>query len=170
MLKFKLSLLFIITMFLFSSYETATSYERYMVFMKTKPTVCDYNYNLVNSHVRHFIMNASNKTGLPMGLIDAMITVESSGKANSISPTKVKGYMQVTIQVAKKYKLNRDNPRENILAGSLYLKDMIDKFGSLDKGLMAYTLGPGGALMCDFKCGKWYVNRVMGYYNKFYDR
>jgi soluble lytic murein transglycosylase-like protein len=35
------------------------------------------------------------------------------------------------------------DPRENILAGSRYLRDLIDRFGDMKLGLAAYNAGPG---------------------------
>ena len=56
------------------------------------------------------------------------------------------------------------DPRQNIMAGSKYLKKMINRFGDLKLGLAAYNAGPGNVNkyggMPPFSETKNYVERV----------
>ena len=38
---------------------------------------------------------------------------------------------------------NSYDPKQNIMAGTKYIKQQIDKFGSIDTALAAYNAGPG---------------------------
>lgn len=50
--------------------------------------------------------------------------------------------MQVTKKTATIYGLNPYDIYENILAGSMYLKDMIEEFKDTSVALVAYNSGP----------------------------
>lgn len=99
-------------------------------------------YKFVNNHLADFILLASDSSGVDPYLIDAIIVVESNGKVDAVSPTKVRGPMQVTKKTATIYGLNPYNIYENILAGSLYLRDMINEFNDTNLALVAYNDGP----------------------------
>jgi soluble lytic murein transglycosylase-like protein len=43
---------------------------------------------------------------------------------------------------ARELRLAGDDPAANVLAGARYLRQMIDRFGSLDLALSAYNAGP----------------------------
>lgn len=76
--------------------------------------------------------------------VKAVASVESNHNPAAVSPTGVKGLMQVTQRTASQYNLNRNIPEENVLAGQLYLEDLIREFGG-NKALAyaAYNGGPG---------------------------
>lgn len=77
-------------------------------------------------------------------LVQAVAAVESGGKSHAKSGTGVKGLLQVTQSVAKSYGLDRDVPEENVLAGKLYLRDLLKEFdGDMELTLAAYNGGPG---------------------------
>jgi hypothetical protein len=89
-------------------------------------------------------INTQSLTSSEPALIKGMISIESRGDPNAISPTKVKGIMQVTKPVADQYGLNRNIPEENLLAGKKYLTNMLEMFdGNLYLALAAYNAGPG---------------------------
>lgn len=76
--------------------------------------------------------------------VKAVGAVESGGKTNAVSPTGVRGLMQVTQKVAGQYGLNRNDPEENVQAGQLYLEDLIKMFnGSKELAYAAYNTGEG---------------------------
>lgn len=82
---------------------------------------------------------AANKVGLDPHLAAAVAQQESGFNPIAVSPTGVKGTMQVTKKTASSLGFNRDNPDENILAGVSYLKQSIDKAGGdIKQGLSAY--------------------------------
>lgn len=70
--------------------------------------------------------------------------IESAGNPNALSPTGVRGLMQVTKATAAQYGLNRDIPSENVAAGLFYLADQMVTFGNnIPLSLAAYNAGPG---------------------------
>lgn len=77
-------------------------------------------------------------------LVKGLATIESGGNENALSPTGVKGLLQVTQAVANQYGLDRTNPASNVLAGKKYLYDTLTTFdGDLRLALTAYNAGPG---------------------------
>lgn len=77
-------------------------------------------------------------------IIKGLVSTESAGRADAVSPTGVRGYAQVTKAVAAQYGLNRDIPAENLLAGKKYLFDNLVTFnGNVKLALAAYNAGPG---------------------------
>lgn len=89
------------------------------------------------------IREASEVTGLPVALIDAVIRTESGYRPRAVSRAGAIGLMQLMPDTAKSLGV-RDafDPRENILGGSRYLKKMLDQFGSLRLAVAAYNAGP----------------------------
>ena len=79
--------------------------------------------------------------------------------------------MQLIDATAQELKV-RDpfDPRENIRAGSRYLKQMIDRFGDLKQALAAYNAGPGNVEkhggVPPFDETRAYIRRVTGYLNE----
>ena len=53
-----------------------------------------------------------------------------------------KGLLQVMPATARALRLAGDDPVANVLAGALYLRQMIDRFGSIELALAAYNAGP----------------------------
>ncbi len=93
---------------------------------------------------------AQNVTSNPLfssspALIKGLAAHESAGKTDAVSPTGVRGVLQVTKAVAAQYGLNRDIPEQNLLAGQLYLYDNLLRFnGNIQLALAAYSAaGPG---------------------------
>lgn len=74
--------------------------------------------------------------------------VESAGDVRAISHAGAMGLMQIMpdtwIYLRRRYGLGRDpyDPRDNIMAGAAYLREMHDRFGS-PGFLAAYNAGPG---------------------------
>ena len=94
-----------------------------------------------------FIEEASDRFAVPARWIRAVIQVESGGDEHSISPRGAMGLMQLMpgtwVELSVRYGLGLDpfDPRDNILAGTAYLKEMHDRFGSAGF-LAAYHAGP----------------------------
>ena len=91
-----------------------------------------------------FIREAAARTGVPEALISAVIQAESSYKPETRSSAGAMGLMQLMPDNVKELGVgNPYDPRENILAGARHLRQMIDRFGTLEKALAAYNAGPG---------------------------
>ncbi len=95
----------------------------------------------------NFVAEASARFTIPARWIRAIIQVESGGDEYSISPRGAMGLMQLMqgtwVELSVRYGLGLDpyDPRDNILAGTAYLKEMHDRFGSAGF-LAAYHGGP----------------------------
>jgi soluble lytic murein transglycosylase-like protein len=85
---------------------------------------------------------ASRNTGLPLSLLLAVATVESSLQEHAVSSAGARGLLQVLPSTAATLKLRADDTRDNVLAGARYLSLMFDRFSSADLALAAYNAGP----------------------------
>ena len=86
-----------------------------------------------------------NVTQLDTKLINAVIYIESRGRANAVSNKGAVGIMQVMPSTAAQYGISRDelfDPSINRSVGSQYLATMIAEKGSVRSGLAAYNCGP----------------------------
>lgn len=95
------------------------------------------------------IAEASLRFGIPADWIRAVLTVESAGNIGAISPAGAMGLMQVMpetwAELRLRHRLGNDpfDPRDNILAGTAYLREMFDRYGEIGAMLAAYNAGPG---------------------------
>ena len=95
----------------------------------------------------NFIAEASARFTVPARWIRAIIQIESAGDEHAISPHGAMGLMQLMpdtwVELSDRYELGLDpfDPRDNILAGTGYLRELRDRFGSAGF-LAAYHAGP----------------------------
>ncbi len=95
------------------------------------------------------IEEASHHFGIPASWIIAVMQVESAGDMRAISSAGAMGLMQVMpdtwAELRIRHALGRDpfEPRDNILAGTAYLREMWDRYGNVAAMLAAYNAGPG---------------------------
>ncbi|RVM04655.1 lytic transglycosylase domain-containing protein [Sinorhizobium meliloti] len=98
---------------------------------------------------RGYIAEASQRFGIPDHWIRAVLRAESAGDVRAISSAGAIGLMQVMPDtwagLRVRYRLGRDpyDPRDNILAGTAYLREMWDRYGNVAAMLAAYNAGPG---------------------------
>lgn len=96
----------------------------------------------------HHIAEAASRHDVPELWIREVIERESGGRRRAVSPAGAMGLMQVMPgtwrDLRGRYRLGRDpfDPRDNILAGTAYIREMYDRFGS-PGFLAAYNAGPG---------------------------
>ncbi|WP_225896825.1 lytic transglycosylase domain-containing protein [Brevundimonas goettingensis] len=94
------------------------------------------------------ITEAASRFGLPERWIRAVIQAESAFDRMATSPVGAMGLMQVMPatyrELRTRYGLGGDpyHPRDNILAGAAYLRELYDRFGA-SGFLAAYNAGPG---------------------------
>jgi soluble lytic murein transglycosylase-like protein len=91
---------------------------------------------------RNPFVNASAKTGVPLSLLVATAYEESRMNPKAHSGAGATGLLQLMPATAHELRLDGDDPATNVLAGARYLRQMIDRFGSLDLALAAYNAGP----------------------------
>ena len=95
----------------------------------------------------NFIEEASRRFALPARWISGVMTVESAGDAWARSPKGAMGLMQIMpetwadLRMRHRFGNNPYDPRDNILAGAAYLRDLHDRYGS-PGFLAAYNAGP----------------------------
>lgn len=95
------------------------------------------------------IAEASQRFGIPEQWIRAVLRAESAGDVRAVSSAGAMGLMQVMPDtwagLRVRYGLGRDpyDPRDNILAGTAYLREMFDRYGNVAAMLAAYNAGPG---------------------------
>lgn len=94
------------------------------------------------------IAEASQRFGIPAAWIIAVMRAESAGDLRAVSSAGAMGLMQVMPDtwagLRIRYALGHDpfNPRDNILAGTAYLREMWDRYGNVAAMLAAYNAGP----------------------------
>jgi soluble lytic murein transglycosylase-like protein len=85
---------------------------------------------------------ASATTGVPLSLLVATAYEESHMNPNAHSGAGATGLLQLMPATARELRLDGDDPATNVLAGARYLRQMMDRFDSLDLALAAYNAGP----------------------------
>jgi soluble lytic murein transglycosylase-like protein len=94
------------------------------------------------------IAEAAKRFDVPERWIRAVMRVESAGDPGATSRAGAMGLMQLMpvtwATMRARYRLGSDPyaPRDNILAGTAYLREMYDRYGS-PAFLAAYNAGPG---------------------------
>jgi len=110
--------------------------------------------NLADKPFAELIHAAANSAGLEPELIHAVISVESAYRQDAKSIKGAVGLMQVLPETAQRYGI-RDpakSARENLKAGTLYLKDLMQMFnGRLELVLAAYNAGENVVLRYGWK-------------------
>lgn len=95
-----------------------------------------------------YIAEAAQRFGIPAAWIRAVMRVESANDIHAISPKGAMGLMQIMpetwagLRVRYSLGTNPFSPRDNILAGTAYLRELHDRYGS-PGFLAAYNAGPG---------------------------
>jgi hypothetical protein len=106
-------------------------------FSETKPALADIPYG-------EFISSAAQHHGVDPDLIVSVISAESKFNPKAISRKNARGLMQLLPETATRLGVeNVFDPRENIEAGTRYLRELLDRYhNDLALTLAAYNAGP----------------------------
>jgi soluble lytic murein transglycosylase-like protein len=94
------------------------------------------------------VAEAALRFGIPEPWIRAVLQVESGGNRTAVSSAGAMGLMQIMpatwMEMRIQHRLGEDpfEPRDNILAGAAYLREMFDRYGNIGAMLAAYNAGP----------------------------
>jgi Rod binding domain-containing protein len=110
------------------------------VMRKSEPSRLDHIVEKFGNHIDE----AARRNNIDSSLIASVIRAESGGNANAVSSAGAKGLMQLVDSTAQQYGVKDVfDPKENIHAGSRFLKDLLDRYKDLRLALAAYNAGPG---------------------------
>lgn len=96
----------------------------------------------VPAGVRLAFVAAARRTHLELSLLAALAQVESRFDVGARSQAGAVGLLQLLPATAAGLKLDPLRPRTNVLAGALYLKQLLRRYGSSELALAAYNAGP----------------------------
>ena len=104
----------------------------------------------LSDSLQRYIYEICADENVPVTLVMAMIEHESGFDPEAVSPTDDYGLMQIN---AVNHELLKEeyrcadmmNPYQNVFCGISIISSYIDKYGELDKALMAYNRGNDGA-------------------------
>ena len=108
-------------------------------------------------------------------LVAAVIHAESNFNPRARSYANAKGLMQINPPTQRYLKLrNAYDPKQNIDAGTRYLRDLLNRFdGNVAMALAAYNAGPGAvrkyAGVPPYSETRKYVKKVMGFFKIYRD-
>jgi len=118
------------------------------------------------------VQEAARKYGVEPPLIMAVIQAESAGDSLAMSQAGAQGLMQLMPETAAEMGVsNPTDPSQNIMAGTRYLRQLLDRYqGDVRLALAAYNWGIGNlenrpqAMPRETKN---YINTVESYYRSF---
>lgn len=102
-------------------------------------------------YIQTYIEEAASRERLEPSLLRALIRVESNFNHKATSRVGAKGLMQImpftAAELGNKKALDARNPRANILAGTHYLRTLINQFqGDVKLAIAAYNAGPNAVI------------------------
>jgi Rod binding domain-containing protein len=119
------------------------------------------------------IDEAGTLYGVDKSLISAVIVQESAGNQYAVSPKGAKGLMQLMDGTAQDLGVAAVfNPRQNILGGAKYLRQLLDKFNNDETlALASYNAGPATVEKYNgippYRETQQYVGNVLALKNRF---
>lgn len=119
------------------------------------------------------IQEASTKHGVDESLIRAVIKQESAYNPKATSWVGAQGLMQLMPETAADLGVKDSyDPYQNIMGGTLYLRQLMDRFdGNLTKVIAGYNAGPGAVEKYNgvppYPETQDYVTKVLGNYSDY---
>lgn len=106
---------------------------------QTKPAACP-------AELEPLIAAAAERYDIDPVVIKAVISAESGFHSHAVSRVGAQGLMQLMPGTARALGVDPGDPAQNIDGGTRYLRQQLDKFGSLELALAAYNAGPGSVV------------------------
>ncbi len=118
------------------------------------------------------IVRAAQAYRLQPALVKAVIAAESNFQPDAVSRKGALGLMQLMPQTALSLGVDEPlRPEENVLGGTRYLSQMLNRYGDVTRALAAYNAGPTAVdryeAVPPYKETQDYVARVLDYYRRY---
>lgn len=97
----------------------------------------------ISPQLRQAFEETADRYGLDVNLLLAVAWQESGFNPTAVSHAGAIGLMQLMPGTAAGLGVDPTNPLENLDGGARYLRQQIDRFGSVELALAAYNAGPG---------------------------
>jgi len=141
-------------------YTDEPQHKKYKLIIRSKPKGYAAAFKHLKANKKKYtslIQQAATKHGLDPNLVHAVIYAESAYDAKAISNAGAVGLMQLMPATAKQYgATNRKDPKQNIFAGTRYLKHLLGLFNDdLALSIAAYNAGENAV--------KKYANQIPPY-------
>lgn len=127
-----------------------------------------YDHDAYNSLIRE----ASETYDIPFEFIKAVIKVESAFNPRAVSRAGAQGLMQLMPRTAESLGVDDPfDPRQNIFGGTLYLRQLSDRYGGdINLVLSGYNAGPGAVAErqgIPYEATRRYIQTVYRYYQEY---
>jgi len=155
----------------FTNVPTSSTSSEYKVYIKETPQkpFNSYNEDLYDDA----ISEASKRHGVSFSLLKALIKTESDFDPRAVSKAGAMGLMQIMPENFRRLNIKDPfDPKENIMGGARYLKELIQRFeGELQLAIAAYNAGPKAVEQYNrippYQETENFVKAVMRYYSIF---
>jgi hypothetical protein len=116
--------------------------------------------------LKSLVSAMAEKYNIPTDVFSSLVQQESAYNPNAVSPAGAIGLTQLMPGTAKQLGVDPRDVTQNVEGGARYLRQQIDRFGSIPLALAAYNAGPGAVSkyggIPPYKETQNYVNKVMG--------
>jgi soluble lytic murein transglycosylase-like protein len=127
-------------------YTDNPKHTKYKLIIRSKPKGYQLAFRYLKKNKRKYtpiILQAARQHKIDPKLVHAVIQAESAYDAKAVSSAGAVGLMQLMPATARQYgAANRKDPKQNIFAGTRYLKHLLELFDdNLELSLAAYNAG-----------------------------
>lgn len=150
----------------------APANDRGAAIIKVPAAVLGHHISSGNPSIDAMVYEAASRNGLDPCLILSVMRAESGFRRMAVSPKGASGLMQLMPATAARFGVkNIFDPRENVLAGSVYLRWLLNRFnGDVRLALAGYNAGEGavefyGLRIPPFAETQNYVRTIYGRYS-----